>query len=344
MTQHDQNLANAAGATFRADANNALAALFSNSSGATEPTTTVAYQWWADTTTGLLKIRNAANSAWVTVGTLASTNLGLASLDGATFTGVTAHPDGSAAAPSIAHSGDLNCGIFFPAADTVAVATAGTERMRIDSSGNFGIGVAPAVKLDVYNSAAAGAYNEVLRLRYTTSSVAGDGAAINFTNSSGTSVGRIGSVIESGTLVGFKLGVYSSGIVDSVALPAAGGLHSITATGLLGYGTGAGGTVTQTTSKTTGVTLNKPTGVITMDAAALGAGVSVIFALSNSLLSSTDTINVSHNANGGTANAYTIQTLTVGAGSVVIRVTNITGGSLSEAVQISFTVTKGVSA
>lgn len=43
--------------------------------------------WWADTTTGLLKVRNAANSAFVTVGTLASTNLGLASLAGATFTG-----------------------------------------------------------------------------------------------------------------------------------------------------------------------------------------------------------------------------------------------------------------
>ena len=76
MAQHDMNIANADGATFRADANNALAALVSNSSGATEPTTTFAYQWWADMTAGLLKIRNAANSAWITVGTLASAQLG----------------------------------------------------------------------------------------------------------------------------------------------------------------------------------------------------------------------------------------------------------------------------
>lgn len=81
--QHDQNLANQTGAAFRADANDALGALFSNSSGATAPSTTVAYQWWADTANGLLKIRNAANSAWITVGDLTVANLGLADLEGA---------------------------------------------------------------------------------------------------------------------------------------------------------------------------------------------------------------------------------------------------------------------
>lgn len=75
------NLANAAGAAFRADANNSLAALVSNSSGATEPSTMFAYQFWADTTSGLLKQRNAANTAWVTVGTMASANLGLQPYD-----------------------------------------------------------------------------------------------------------------------------------------------------------------------------------------------------------------------------------------------------------------------
>ncbi len=87
MSQHDLSIANGTGAAVRSDLNGALAALGTNSSGATAPTTTYAFQFWADTTTGLLKIRNAANSAFVTVGTLASTNLGLASLAGATFTG-----------------------------------------------------------------------------------------------------------------------------------------------------------------------------------------------------------------------------------------------------------------
>jgi hypothetical protein len=87
VSQHDLSIANGTGAAVRSDLNGALAALGTNSSGATAPTTTYAFQFWADTTTGLLKIRNAANSAFVTVGTLASTNLGLASLTGATFTG-----------------------------------------------------------------------------------------------------------------------------------------------------------------------------------------------------------------------------------------------------------------
>jgi hypothetical protein len=64
MSQHDMTIADQAGAAFLGDLNSALAALFSNNSGATEPTTTVAYQFWADTTSGWLKQRNAANTGW----------------------------------------------------------------------------------------------------------------------------------------------------------------------------------------------------------------------------------------------------------------------------------------
>lgn len=77
MAQHDYIIANQSGAAFRSDLNNGLAAIVSQNSGAAQPSTTYAYQWWADTTTGLLKLRNAANNAWITVGTLASANLGL---------------------------------------------------------------------------------------------------------------------------------------------------------------------------------------------------------------------------------------------------------------------------
>jgi hypothetical protein len=87
VATHDYVIANGTGAAVRSDLNDALAAIVSNNSSSTAPATTYAYQWWADTTTGLLKQRNAANSAFVTIGTLASTNLGLASLAGATFTG-----------------------------------------------------------------------------------------------------------------------------------------------------------------------------------------------------------------------------------------------------------------
>lgn len=87
MAQHDYIIANQSGAAFRADLNNGLAAIVSQNSGAAQPSTTYAYQPWADTTTGLLKIRNAANNAWITIGTLADTNLGLATLASPTFTG-----------------------------------------------------------------------------------------------------------------------------------------------------------------------------------------------------------------------------------------------------------------
>lgn len=88
MPQHDGIIDNQAGAAFRADLNNFILAIIANSSGATAPATTYAYQWWADTTTGLLKIRNAANSGWITVGTLADAYLGLLPLSGGTLTGL----------------------------------------------------------------------------------------------------------------------------------------------------------------------------------------------------------------------------------------------------------------
>jgi len=87
LATHDYVIANGTGGAVRADLNDALAAIVSNNSDTTEPATTYAYMWWADTTNGLLKIRDAANTAWVTVGTLASANFGLATLASPSFTG-----------------------------------------------------------------------------------------------------------------------------------------------------------------------------------------------------------------------------------------------------------------
>lgn len=83
MSQHDYDIANQAFAATRADINAALQALATNGSGATAPATTFAFMWWADTTAGILKQRNAANSAWVSV------------LNLATGAPVVAVPDGS---------------------------------------------------------------------------------------------------------------------------------------------------------------------------------------------------------------------------------------------------------
>jgi hypothetical protein len=136
MAQHDYILANQSGAAFRSDLNNGLAAIVSQNSGAAQPSTTYAYQWWADTTTGLLKLRNAANNAWITIGTLADANLGLLSLAGGTLTGALLLDDsGTAALPAIAFDGDTNTGIFSPGADQFSIATNGVERVEFSTSG-----------------------------------------------------------------------------------------------------------------------------------------------------------------------------------------------------------------
>jgi hypothetical protein len=96
VATHDYVIANGTGAAVRSDLNGALAAIVSNNSSASEPAPTYAYMWWADTSAGLLKQRNSANAAWITIGTLASTNLGLATLASPTFTGTPAAPTASA--------------------------------------------------------------------------------------------------------------------------------------------------------------------------------------------------------------------------------------------------------
>ena len=74
MSQHDFEIANQNAAPSRADINSALQALASSNSGTSEPSTTYAGQIWIDDNNNLLKIRNEANSAWITVGEVDQTN------------------------------------------------------------------------------------------------------------------------------------------------------------------------------------------------------------------------------------------------------------------------------
>jgi hypothetical protein len=73
--QHDYIISNQSGSGFRSDLNSALSAIATQNSGSTAPSTTYAYELWADTTTGILKRRNAANSAWIDLGTLDGGNI-----------------------------------------------------------------------------------------------------------------------------------------------------------------------------------------------------------------------------------------------------------------------------
>lgn len=111
-------------------------------------------------------------------------------------------------------------------------------------------------------------------------------------------------------------------------------------TGALGYGTGAGGTVTQITSRTTAVTLNRPTGSITMFTAA-GSTTPASFTVNNSIVAATDTIVLSMRS--GNTNVYNYQVNGVAAGSFVITFWT-TGGVASDTPIINFAVIKGATA
>ena len=112
------------------------------------------------------------------------------------------------------------------------------------------------------------------------------------------------------------------------------------ATQELGYAASVQGTVTQGSSKTTAVTLNRPMGRITMNGALLAGGASALFTLNNTTISARDVVIVSVSG-GGTAGAYWPFVSSQAAGSAVIGLYNNTAGNLSEAVIINFAVIHG---
>ena len=112
------------------------------------------------------------------------------------------------------------------------------------------------------------------------------------------------------------------------------------ATQEIGYAPAAQGVVTQATDKSTGVTLNKSAGRITMNAASLAANTAVSFTLTNNTISTNDAIIVNVSG-GGTAAAYTTYISSLAAGSAVVTLRNLTGGALAEAVIINYAIIHG---
>tara|TARA_B110000093_G_scaffold111659_1_gene119779 strand:- start:910 stop:1764 length:855 start_codon:yes stop_codon:yes gene_type:complete len=166
MAQHDYDIANGTGAAVRTDINNVLDAVVSQNSGSSEPSTTFSYQYWADTTAGLLKIRNGANNAWVTVGTLDAANLGLATLASPALTG-------NPTAPTPA-SGD----------NDTSVATTAFVKTLVDSAvatavGNLTDSQMPAGSVVQVINASWGGYQDT-----TSSDMVGSGLTASITPSS----------------------------------------------------------------------------------------------------------------------------------------------------------------
>jgi hypothetical protein len=114
----------------------------------------------------------------------------------------------------------------------------------------------------------------------------------------------------------------------------------------IGYATSAQGTVTQLTDKSTGVTLNKSAGRITMNNAALAGATAVSFILTNSTISTNDTmiVNIGSNTTGSALGAYTTYVSYLAAGSALITLRNLTAAtSYSEAVVINYAIIHGAS-
>lgn len=135
----------------------------------------------------------------------------------------------------------------------------------------------------------------------------------------------------------------TAGAATPSSVACTGAVTSSSASAGFGYATGAGGTVTQATDKSTGVTLSKVTGAITMNNASLADGAVVSFVVTNTTVNANDNIMVNH-VSGGTAGAYQVSANAVGSNTFSISVRNVSGGALGEAIVIQFSVWKSVAA
>ena len=133
----DYNIANASGASVRSDLNAVFDAIKTLNSGGTDPTNPEAFMPYVDTAdNNNLKLRNASNNGFTTVGSINEANLGLLPRAGGTMTGQLLGDGGSAAgSPAYAFDNDTDTGMFRSGANTIGFATAGIARVSISNAG-----------------------------------------------------------------------------------------------------------------------------------------------------------------------------------------------------------------
>ena len=158
-------------------------------------------------------------------------------------------------------------------------------------------------------------------------------------NISGFSYKLYGGTTEIYSMNGLGQATFTNSITISGDVSSTASIRSSSPTAGIGYTTGAGGTVTQLTDKSTSVTINKTTGTITMANSALASGATVGFYVFNSSMSIGDTVVVT-TQDGFLGNYFATAGL-AGNGAFNIRVTNTSTSSQSEALKINFAIIKG---
>lgn len=287
-----------------------------------------------------------------TTGTISSTSANALAVGPNGTTNPTLQVDGSVSSEATgvkitgaaAGSGVTVAAISSGTNENLTVNAKGTGTLNLNAThgfsvfgGNVGVDSTSANALSV---GPADVTNPTFNVDSSTASVA---TGLNVKGAAAAS-GLAVSTISSGTNENLTIDAKGSGTITlngtaTGAVISGQGLFSNNATAGNGYSTGAGGTVTQGTSRTTGVTLNKVCGAITLVSAA-GSATPFTFTVTNSAVAATDTVIVSQKS--GT-DAYSAVVSAVAAGSFKITVTDLTGTTTEQPV-FNFAVTKAVSA
>jgi len=147
-----------------------------------------------------------------------------------------------------------------------------------------------------------------------------------------------------GTIKGVVQALAGSTFVGSISGASSFTGTTVSATGSIGYATGAGGAVTQITSKATGVELNKICGAITTHNATLNAGVEVTFAVANTTCAATDVVVACVKSGEATPGSYAVVASEPTGTGFNLTISNLTAGNLGEALVINFIIIKSVAA
>lgn len=204
----------------------------------------------------------------------------------------------------------------------------------VDASGNVGVGINPATRFHVSG------VSPVSQVQATS------GSAVSLIDSASGETSFL--LFKSNSVETARISVPStneiifnnSSNIERFRVDANGNVL-VTGSGGIGYGTGSGGTVTQLTSKSTGVTINKTNGQIITANSALASVTEVAFTVTNSTVAATDNI-ILTKVSGGTSIKYQVFVGAVSAGSFEAVIRNISGSSGSDVITMNFAVIKSV--